>query len=174
MVESVLGLDLSLRATGIAVVPVRWGLKWPRVQTFVVGDALSKEATERDRYLRIDGIVMQVLDQVQRHRCKAVAIEQYAFSRSDSHSHELGELGGCVKRALFVNGIDVHVYHANSSRKLLGKAPQKDPKGWAKERLVATGAPDTWEPDQYDAFLAANHLLSLIGGHALVLPAEAA
>lgn len=174
MDQTILGLDLSLRATGIVAVPVRWGLDWSRVHSFVVGDRLPNTATERQRYARVDGIATQVLHHAQRLGCHVVAIENYAFSRSDAHAHELGELGGVVKRELFKAGLDVCTYHASSSRKLLGKAPRKGAKDWAASRLVSTGAPVAWLGDQYDAFLAANHHLSIIGGDALMLPAEAA
>ncbi len=181
MDQTILGLDLSLRATGIVAVPVRWGLDWARVHSFVVGDRLPNTATERQRYARVDGIATQVLHHAQRLGCHVVAIEQYAFSRSDAHAHELGELGGVVKRELFKAGFDVFTYHASSSRKLLGKVPPPPRKGikswakdWAAQRLVSTGAPVAWLGDQYDAFLAANHHLSIIGGDALMLPAEAA
>jgi Holliday junction resolvasome RuvABC endonuclease subunit len=172
--QTILGLDLSLRATGIVAVPVRWGLDWSRVHSFVVGSPLPKTASERQRFERIDGIAAQTLEHARRFDCKIVAIEQYAFSRADGHAHERGELGGVVKRELFRAGLEVCVYHATSSRKLLGKAPRKGAKDWAAARLVSTGAPVAWLGDQYDAFLAANHHLSIIGGDALMLPAEAA
>lgn len=174
MSEVVLGLDLSLRATGIVAVPVRWGLDWSRVHSLVVGSPLPNTATERERSARVDGITGQVLEHARRFDCQIVAIEQYAFSRSDAHAHELGELGGVVKLELFRAGLEVFTYHASSSRKLLGKAPRKGAKDWAAARLVSAGAPAAWRGDQYDAFLAANHHLSLWGGDALMLPAEAA
>jgi len=169
-----MGVDLSLRATGIIVVPVRWGLDWARILCANrVGRGLPLHASQREKYVRIDGIAHTVLERAKQFRCSAVAIEDYAFSRDGAHAHELGELGGVVKRELFASGFDVCVYHASTARKLLGRAPRKQQKDWAHARLRAADAPALWAGDILDAFLQANNHLSLTGGDALVIPEAA-
>jgi Holliday junction resolvasome RuvABC endonuclease subunit len=102
-----------------------------------------------------------------------VIIEEYAFSRHSARAHELGELGGVVKLELMRAGVPFRTYQASAARKLLGKAPRKDPKRWAHNQLIAAGAPAAWTGDQLDAFLQANQHLSF-QGDALMLPQEAA
>jgi len=169
--ESVLGLDLSLTSTGIVAVPVDWAdLDWAVVTAKAAGYALENKDDEWARSRRIDDITVKVLEVAVRHHCKVAAIEEYSFSRSSGHAFERGELGGVVKRELFRLGLRVHVYTANSSRKLLGTAPASDAKIWAHQRLYSLGAPKSWNGDQLDGFLAANHHLSLTGGKAVMLP----
>jgi Holliday junction resolvasome RuvABC endonuclease subunit len=170
----ILGLDLSLTATGITVVPVRWGLDWRKVHSSIVGHELSREASQRERYLRIDSIAMAALATAQRFRCRVAVIEEHAFSKgAGAGALERAELVGVTKRLLFVNGLEVFTYAASAARRTLGRAPQKEPKAWAHARLLEAGAPKGWSGDQLDAFLQANQHLSLTGGDALILPEAA-
>ncbi len=174
MSESVLGLDLSLRATGIAVVPARWALDWRRVVVGKTGSPLAKDASEVERARRLIATRDAIADVVRAHKCRVVVLEQYAFSAMASQAHALGELGGVVKTFLVELGLEVHVVSPGPARKLLGKAPSKDVKTWAHQKLYSAGAPKFWTGDQLDAFVVANYHLSSIGGDALMIPAEAA
>lgn len=173
MAEVVLGLDLSLRATGIVAVPVRWGLDWSRIAVAKAGAPLPKEASEHERARRLADSRDIITAFARKHDCSMAVVEQYAFTARDSQAHALGELGGVVKVALCELGLGVHVVSPASARRLLGKAPRKDVKIWTHQQLYAAGAPKAWTADQLDAFLIANYHLSGIGGDALML-AEAA
>ncbi len=166
----VLALDLSLKATGIAVVPERWGLDWRRVHVAKVGYALRQDASELERFERIDSIQQIILGLADRFSCRVAVIEQHAFSKGGgAHALERAELVGVVKHQLFAAGLQVEVYNASAARALLGRAPRKDAKDWAHAQLLRAGAPLSWTGDQLDAFLQANQYLSLTGGDALML-----
>jgi Holliday junction resolvasome RuvABC endonuclease subunit len=86
----VLGLDLSLAATGLACgehgserlnTPASEVSGMPRLQ--VIRDAVLAHAPF----------------------AAVVVVENYAYSRGDAHAHALGELGGVVRLALFEAGI---------------------------------------------------------------------
>lgn len=169
----VLGLDLSLTATGIVVAPYRWGLDWGRIEVAKAGFSLKQDASELERANRLRAIVRQVVQVVVDFKPTVAVLEQYAFSSQASQAHALGELGGAVKVQLVQMGVQLSVVPPASARKLLGKAPRKDVKTWAHQRLYAAGAPKWWTGDQLDAFVVANYFLSGAGGDAVIL-AEAA
>jgi len=84
------GVDLSLRATGVAVASTA------TATSAVVECWKPKErGTERLAWLR-----SQVERLVEQHRPDLVVLEAYAFSRHDAYAHELGEAGGVVRLAL--------------------------------------------------------------------------
>lgn len=174
MTEHLIGLDLSLRATGIVVVPIDWKQDWKRVVVGSAGSPLPKTATEADRMRRLIHTREAIASVVRTHGCKVAVLEQYAFSSMASQAHSLGELGGVVKSFLVELGLELEIVPPASARKLLGKQPRKGAKQWAHERLVRAGAPTFWTEDQLDAFIVTNFHLSAIGGAAVMLPAEAA
>jgi Holliday junction resolvasome RuvABC endonuclease subunit len=135
---------------------------------------LPKDADELARARRLQAIRSEVLGFVKRHGCRVAVLEQYAFSSQASQAHALGELGGVIKVLLAELQVEVHVVPPASARKLLGKAPRKDVKVWAHQRLYTAGAPHHWTGDQLDAFVVANYYLSGGRGDALMIPAEAA
>lgn len=90
---TVLGLDLSLTSTGLCLGDV----------SSVVGDVLTTEKTklrgpERLVYLR--DVVLGYARQAD-----LVVIEGYAYGRPNQ-AHQVGELGGVIRVALFEEGID--------------------------------------------------------------------
>jgi Holliday junction resolvasome RuvABC endonuclease subunit len=167
--SNVLGLDLSLTGAGIVVVPSFWNLNWQRITVAQAGYKLKQSSTEHERFARIDAIEAVVMGVAAIHGCRVAVIEQHAFSKSGGHALERAELVGVVKRSLFKAGVEVFAYNATTARTLLGKAPRKDPKVWAHQRLYAMGAPRGWTGDQLDAFLQVNQHLSLVGGTALMM-----
>jgi len=165
----VLGLDLSLRATGMVAVPLDWGQDWSRVSVAEVGHGLPKDAGPAERVERLVTIRNAVLEFAHEHRVHQAWIEQYAFTAIKSQAHSLGELGGIVMVSLHQLGVALHVVPPASARQLLGKAPRKDAKQWAAARLRDAGAPHTWTGDQLDAFAVANWGLAELGGSAVVM-----
>lgn len=85
---NVLGLDLSLTATGVA-------------HCDGTTDTWKVDATGAERLRVIRDRVVSLLDAA----VDLVVIEDYAFSRAGAHSHEIGELGGVVRLALHVVGV---------------------------------------------------------------------
>lgn len=77
----IVGLDLSLTATGIATGGDVYTIKPPKNCTGV--RRLAWYSSELyDVYVKFVDLVI---------------IEQYAFSRANAHSHEIGELGGVIR-----------------------------------------------------------------------------
>jgi hypothetical protein len=124
---------------------------------------------------------------VKENNVEKVWIEEYAFSKKESRSHALGELGGAVKLRLFLAGINFGVVHSNSARARIGRFSAerrpKDENGKRAKRtkpgvkeqvqaaLHAMGAPKDWTGDELDAFVVANHGL-IVGGHGGILVPE--
>ncbi len=189
MTPHVLGLDLSLRSCGLALVPVDWApaLDWGRVIVRTVGQKLDSDATPIDQALRCidiaDAIVRFVREQRSAGRPpEAVWIEEYAFSKGDARSHQIGELGGVVRAELVRNGIRFDVVVASSARAKLGRfsarAPAIGPKVKLKDQVHAAlrsmGAPRDWTGDELDALAIANHGI-IEGGHrGIFVPSPAA
>lgn len=172
MADTVLGLDLSLRGAGMVAVPSDWAGDWSRIARVTVGHALKKDASEADRIGRLVHISAEVVAFAEAHRCTRAAIEQYAFTSRNAHSHSLGELGGVVKVLLTERcRIPLVVVPPASGRKLiLGRLPRADVKIHTRAALTRMGTPVEWTDDEADAFVCANHWLAGNGGYALVVP----
>jgi len=168
----VLGLDLSLTQTAGCIVPSDWALDWRRITTMTVGKSLTREATLEEQARRLC-LIVDAVDRFARAHSPDVAIlEEYAFvTHVRSGVHALGELGGVVKRQLFLMGIPLLACSPQRARKMLGKAPRKDAKIWVGQQLYRAGAPKSWSLDECDAFVVANHYLAENGGHAIALAA---
>jgi Holliday junction resolvasome RuvABC endonuclease subunit len=90
----VIGLDLSLRATGVGL---------PSGDTTVLSSKQKGIARIIDLKLQVRDILRAALDGSP--ISGLVVIEDYAFSRANAHAHELGELGGAVKVMLTTSDI---------------------------------------------------------------------
>lgn len=171
---TVLGLDLSLTSTGMVALPADWGLDWARIAVCASGCSLKNDAGADEQMGRLAAIRDDVLDFARDHRVTHAYVLGYAYNKAQvSRAHAAGELGGVVKLALIEANIEVHVVVESSARTLLGRAPRKDAKLWATQRLVSAGAPRTWVQDCLDAFVAANWGLTEMGGQALIMRDQA-
>ena len=92
---NVLGLDLSLSASGFCVLD--------SVNAGVVDSGVIK-AKDLSGLARLDVIGEAVFQKAKLYSPKLIAIEDYAFSAHAAHAHELGELGGVVKLSLHKAG----------------------------------------------------------------------
>lgn len=88
MTPRIVALDLSLTATGLATPSGVYVLKPPKGCTGVHRLAWFRSVIGEET-----------------GRADLVIIEQYAFSRANAHSHEIGELGGVIRLSLHVNQI---------------------------------------------------------------------
>lgn len=105
---NVVGLDLSLTATGVA---------HDRGKGIITTRARGMERLARIR----DDVITCCLG------ADLVVIEDYAFSRGESHSHALGELGGVVRLALWeaaVTYVDVKATNLKKFATDKGNAPK--------------------------------------------------
>ncbi len=174
MTAVAMGLDLSLRSTGMVAIPVGWGQAWSRVEVGVAGYGLKDDATLIEHAARHRSIRDAALAFARQHRVTHAWVLGYAFNKAQvSRLAAAGELGGIVKLGLIDAGIQTQVVVESRARTLLGKAPRAKAKDWAIQRLCRAGAPIAWTFDQFDAFVAANWGLSELGNSALILRDQA-
>ena len=80
----VIGLDLSLTSTGIAM---------PDGSTDVIS------VNQKD-VLRLISLRNAIMEKINQYKHPIVVLEGYSFAQRNSNAHSLGELGGVVKTAL--------------------------------------------------------------------------
>jgi hypothetical protein len=163
-----IGLDLSLRSTGVAIVPADWDLDWRRVVTRTVGYPLRKDATDLERAQRVGEIATVIVPLLPRGG--HVVIERYPYGAT-SQAFAAGELHGVIKDRLRTVGIPFSVVSESTARRMFGKVPRKNAKVWVAAELRRMGAPAWWSDDECDAFVMANHWLSENGGCAVGMAA---
>lgn len=178
----VMGLDINLTQTGIAVLHPRWDPLNPwrdGIYTTVAGHKLPEDAPEQDKVRRLSTIVDAVMDALQRAQSNlgresfsdlAVFIEGYAFGLTHRAQY-LGEVTGCVKLTVFrVTGKAATIVNVSSWRKfLIGVGVGKGIKEECHRRLKVAGAPRSWKGDELDAFAVANYGRSGLGMPAMRL-----
>lgn len=159
-----IGLDLSLRNTGLAV--VRGDGTIVKVCSF--GASLDRGATMKQKVERLVGLTQRIVQEVRVYHAEAfdkggeakVAIENYAFGARGAQN-DLGELHGCVKMQLHLS---MHLYaevvSPSSYRKILlgkGNATKQQSYEWAKVELTNGGLAVS-NNDEADAYLVAEWL----------------
>ncbi len=134
----VVGLDLSLTATGVAL---------PAGRTLTIGPKLK--GCLRLAYIRNE--VMEHCAPVEATEpewhmdAPLVVVEGYSFSSRNSHAHALGELGGVIRLALHEHGVPyVDVPPSNLKKYATGKgnANKGEMLAAAIRRLDYQGASD--------------------------------
>jgi hypothetical protein len=159
----VVGLDLSLRSSGIAIIPASWSGDPTEIKHGTFGSSLKKDANEEQHLRRMIQISEELRSFVWDSHLGSnlyIALENYAFSKGlQPQAFRLRELGGIVKREMLDSfGVVPQPVIATAARKLaVGKLPRKNAKKEAHKRLHAAGLPvKLWGPDATDAFLTAN------------------
>lgn len=148
----IVGLDLSLTATGICLLDVEGEPSFS-----VVGHGLKRTAKQRDKIERIVDIVSAIVDVVSDCSSKPrVAIEGYAFGARGAQN-DLGELHGAVKLQLWLgHGIEPVIIPSSRARKIvLGKG--RLPKNEIVEMLTNRGI-NVKDHNEADAFVVASCL----------------
>lgn len=175
MTRFAVGLDLSLRGSGLVALPFDFlgadGPQWERAISATYGYPLESTATvaeKAERWLHIaNGIIDTILGDIGAENVAGVYIEQYAFSRQTNQAHALAELGGVVKAALVNDHFDaIEVVTAGRARKrLLGKEPRSKKKAHVQRALIQLGCPSIFvdDADLCDAFVIANFGLGELG-----------
>lgn len=157
-----LGVDVSLRGTGLCLLPANWYAHgqpdWSVVKTDTIGYGLTLDASENERAKRLLHIAGAVKLFARRFDADHAVIEQYAFSKRGAHTRAIGEVGGCVRVGLYAERVELHVATASEVRlRLLGRDPGgKDP---VQKFLKRMGAPFADKPDECDAFALSNWFL---------------
>lgn len=114
MRQCVVGLDLSLTATGMVRVYGSGVNDWTGI-TFGYG---LKKPSLQDKIKRIDAIANKVIAYVLESNTDAVAIENYAFS-GRGQVFDLAELFGVVKRDLYEIGVIPKMVTVTTARRFL-------------------------------------------------------
>ena len=180
-VDTVIGLDLSLTGAAACALPLVWNQDMSRARTTVVGYGVKNEDPESVRVERLDTIAKHLVSFCVANRAKAIYIEEYAFSSSQSRAHAIGELGGVVKleltRRMGLTPIPVTASHARKT--LLQWLPglRGKPKGYMKRYVVANvrrlgAAVKHWSEDEIDAFVVSNYCLMAQGGVAMTFEGD--
>jgi hypothetical protein len=164
---ALIGLDLSTRAAAAVACPLNWDGDWQRLRSTVVGEPLSRGASEVERIDRCVRIGVQLTRFAKECDVDAAFIEGYAYGQA-SAAHSLGELGGLVRLGLMRAGIGLYVANMGSARKLMCGTIKRgtDPKEVVKATLQRADAP-TWLTESHDlcdAFVCVNWGLSELGG----------
>lgn len=119
MTPVIVGLDLSLRATGID-----YGTGGPKV-IHTKCSGVPRLAWYREQILEVIALTIPDL----------AVIEDYAFSRAAAHAHQLGELGGVIRLALWDRDITtVEIVPSSLKKWLTGKGNA------GKDDMVAVAA----------------------------------
>lgn len=161
----VVGLDLSLRQAGVAVVE---GMS-AEYHTF--GYKLGKDATQRDHLERVIHITHEILGVIQKSEIDFVGIEGYSFhSRHSYIQHMQADLGGVVKVQCYLADKIPIILPPKLVRKFIlgpSKLNQKGQKIKAivRKKLEEMGYPKVENLDQSDA-LAVAHVVKKWAGEA--------
>lgn len=168
--ESVIGLDLSLRRTGWAIIPYGWGGDCSMVRVGAIecapveGDSCDTAAISRilNGWTERVGI-WSSLDRMGllsiTKRADHIGIESlptHGFSIT-----RLARLHGALRYAL--NGPTWDVQQATARKLLLGSVPRKDLKRVVRETVNSFPGAESWGPDECDAFVVANWLCCELG-----------
>lgn len=169
-----MGVDLSLGSSGLVLLPEGWvgpkGLDWSGVEWMVTGEDLETTAPESERVQRLRRLSWNIAEAARAWGATHAVFEQHAFRQGTHHAYSRGELAGAVKLRLAARGIWIESYHASSARKtLLGRCPRTGAKAAALAYCKGLGLPwakvrvgEGYE-DLCDAFVVANHTMSLLG-----------
>jgi hypothetical protein len=168
---TVVGLDLSLRASAICALPCPWDHDMAAARVMHVGADLTKEATPRDRLDRMVTIADALLAFCKDVQARRIYIEDHAFGlASTSNANQTIEMTGVVKALLYTEwGIAPEPIHSAKARKiLLQQLPRKDVKKFAQRNVKLLGGQVAeWTEDEIDAFVIANAGIMLAGGVAM-------
>jgi hypothetical protein len=158
MTEVVMGLDMSLRGTGICILPGDWNPRraWQSIALAQLGEIGKQLGIQRR-----SNIAHEVWRLAVREGVTHAFVEQHAFSAGlMKHAMERAELVGAMKEVLWHSlQIEALPIVASSARKLLfGSLPRMDRKAgkaYIKQALESMGG-SFGDEDTRDAFIVAN------------------
>lgn len=179
---SIVGLDLSLRATACAAIPLDWATQdLAAVRMKILGAELTKTATREETIDRMIDIADGVIKFCHEVQARGVFLEDHAFGMGGQNANQTIEMTGIVKAWLREHwGVAaIPVASASARKTLLQHVPSSrgQPKGFVKKfvaRNVQRLGPvaQAWTLDEIDAFVVANHGLMVRGGVAMTFMGE--
>ena len=172
---TVVGLDLSLTGTAACALPIGWDHDMYRARTMKAGYMLPNDSTPEAYVQRLVSIVDAVVEFCQRRKAKYVFVEGYAFSAMLSRAHSLGELGGVVKKDVYIRlqKVVTPIVVSRARKILLQKLPRADSKKFTIKNVKRLEGPSWgWSEDECDSFVIANAGLMMTGGVAMTFPGE--
>lgn len=161
----VLGVDVSLRGTGLCLLPANWyahgRADWSVVKTTTIGYGLTVDASENEQARRLLHIAGGVKLFARRFDADYACLEQYAFAKKQKHIRAVAEACGCIRVGLYAERVELYTATVAQARsRLLGYVPTgKNSKKPVQAFLRELGAPFANNPDECDAFAQANWFL---------------
>jgi hypothetical protein len=170
----IVGVDCSYTGLGLVAVPGDWGLDWRRVKRATLQTKPGVPLVARAGALARDAC--RWIEWAARHGGLAVYIEGGLSRGGKGDSvRTQSRLIGVVEHELYrVFGVVAeHAEQAAIRKLLLGFEPFRDKKH-AVIGVLKQLTPTTWDPNEYDAFAAANYGLSQQGLAFISVASEAA
>lgn len=145
------GLDLSLRQTGVAVITDTASAHY-----FSFGRALSQKAGNYDKIKRYIDLTQKIIKVVKDHPDAFISMENYGFGGPGLAVQ--CEFGGIVKSQLWLacRKVPVTLPSTVIRKLLLGSAKPESIKERVAERLMQLGYPKAENFDQTDALAVAH------------------
>lgn len=176
----VCGIDLSLTGLGLCAIPADWDPgsrdSWTRIRRTTLGTKPGLPLVARADLMAMD--VVTWVGRLYEKEAPKVCHEGYPIGGRAYNLDKLCEVGGIVKRALWVNmALEAWSAPQSTARKLIcGKLPQRDRKAATIDVVLkmAQGAFEDATDDECDAFVAANLYRKELGlSFAGLVPVEA-
>lgn len=166
----IIGLDLSLTSTGICCLPLDWDCTPSRCRVETVPYKRTPHC-DTERAARLATVARRIIAAAQ-ELADGKGITAWGIESLPTHNAHavvpLAELHGCVRLLLHDRGQQVVTVPQASARKLLlGTLPRKDVKEIVRRVVTHFDGCGAWGPDEVDAFVAVNWLVSEDGGVAL-------
>ncbi len=141
---AIMGIDASLDGTGIAVIPDD-----PRKQ-LILNQRIESKKSGVSRLLEIEKEIEDIFDTI---KPKIVCLEGYAFAKG-YQAHQMGELGGVLRRMLYLKGARVIEVGPSQVKKFATG------KGNTKKEMIILNVYKRWSQefatnDEADAFVLA-------------------
>lgn len=144
----VLGIDGSLLASGLVLLPAGWftlpaGPDWSGVAFEVVGEELPADASPLEQARRVRRLVSRISAFASAQDVTHVALEDYSFSRGNARARMVAEFIGRLKDEILIElGLPLSLAKANQWRKLmLGAEPHGETKDPVRSYWARLGAP---------------------------------
>jgi Holliday junction resolvasome RuvABC endonuclease subunit len=155
-VDAIVGLDLSLRSTGVAVITADG-----KAECTSFGHALKKDCGNYETIKRYISSTQKIISFLKPYKIEMIAIENYGFAGKSLAVQ--CEFGGIVKSQMYLAMRRVPIVLATGTirKLLLGDAKAKDIKQRVMDKLIEIGYSGLKNFDESDALAVAHVARSL-------------